>query len=99
MTRAVIAGFYYECVGITRDEVTERMDTFAMEALSQIGGAPWKMVTDSVERVQAQTPLVDDEGFCYTGARKYIFSGPMVALPFGSYHEGSKPQNAVQDSM
>lgn len=99
MTRAVIAGFYYECLGITRDEVTERMDTFAMEALDQIGGAPWKMVTDNVERIQAQTPLADDEGFCYSGARKYIFAGPLVNLPFATYHDGFRPQNAVTEAM
>ena len=99
MTRAVIAGFYFECVGVTRDEVTARMDDLAVTALDQIGGAPWKMVTDNVERVQAQTPLGDDEGFCYTGARKYIFAGPLVSLPYGTYHEGHKPQHAIEDSQ
>jgi hypothetical protein len=99
MTRAVIAGFYFECMGMTRDEVIERMDTFAVEGLNQIGGAPWKLVQDGVERIEARTPLADDEGYCYTGARKYIFVGPLVGLPFQAYHEGFKPQQSVEDAQ
>jgi hypothetical protein len=99
MTRAVIAGFYYECMGITRDEAVQRMDSFAFEMLEQIGGAPWKMADDKVERVQTNAPLSDDEGFCYTGARKYIFVGPLVNLPFQTYHDGFRPQRAVEDAQ
>lgn len=90
---AVLGGFIFEALGVTREEVVQAMDDFAFTCLESVGGQPWLCVDDDTQKVVATTAVKDEQGFCYQGRRKYVFQGPVADhLPGVIYHDGFKCQ-------
>lgn len=99
-TKAVVTEFAFKVVGRTRDECIEIADRAAHEFLSVVGGEPWIMLDDdwqrrSIGHGERPITLADDQGFYYTGVRKYMFNGPFLGAAKYPTHDGWKTQKQI----
>lgn len=81
MTMA-ISEFSFQGQGTTRDATLMAADALAIDILDKIGGQPWVMVDDDVDRISAPgAALADDQGYLYVAKRRYVFAGPVKESP------------------
>ena len=80
MTVAV-AEFSFLTHGTSRDETLLAADNLAIGVLDQIGGGPWVMIDDDIDRNHAPGNMIsDDHGYLYIAKRRYVFGGPVKEL-------------------
>lgn len=93
-----IVKFDMQAFGKNRDETLAYLDRVAAEIIDTIGGVPWMVVNDDIEKVQVppgQNTLRDDQGFAYHCQRTVVFQGPLMdgSLPV---HEGYATQKGAE---
>lgn len=99
---AVVTQFTFGVIGRSRDETIAAADDVANAILAELGGEPWLMVDDDWDRnhvSDSKQPLLlaDDQGFFYTGKRRYVFNGPHVGGAEFPMHEGHNIQKRIRD--
>lgn len=99
---AVVTQIAFIVEGRTRQECIEVADSLANDFLAAVGGEPWIMIDDDWHRRhihEAGQPLTiaDDQGFFYTGNRRYRFNGPFTGGVDYPVHEGNMTQKQVRD--
>jgi hypothetical protein len=79
----------------TRDGCISAMDEASIHFLDFVGGAPWVMIDDDINRVQSPLNVKDDQGFTYLGKRSYKYGGPFKNDLGIIEHDGMRLQKRI----
>jgi len=93
----IVTDILFMVQGRTRDECLAKADEVGNRILNMLGGEPWVMLDDDWQRVPPpnMSTLTDDQGFMYSGRRRYQFKGPFLSSVAFPEHHGFRTQKGA----
>lgn len=82
----------FSVISPTRDECVAEMDKLAFDVQNMIGGDPWVLVDDDIQRRCLGANPLDADSYAYFGSKKLAYTGPHHMRP----SEGMPPGVSFQ---
>lgn len=88
-----ILTFSFKAIGDTRDVALEEIDKAVRETLTHVGGEPWLVVTDDIQKVPIKPDLSRPDSYIYVAKQEVVFAGPTVLGEMPQFRDGFRPQS------
>jgi len=88
-----ILRFQFTALGETRDQALEELDAAVRASLTHVGGEPWMITQDEVQKIPVKADLNDPASYAYVARQEVLFVGPTVLGDKPSFRDGFRPQS------